>query len=90
MKRLFLSLLLLLPLFAMQAKSPAKILKASDFEHYVSYFNRMEDEPIVQAIPNAEAWAWMEENIPLFACPQDNFEEMWYFRWWSLRKGLHR
>ena len=88
MKRLFLSLLLLLPLFAMQAKSPAKILKASDFEHYVSYFNRMEDEPIVQAIPNAEAWAWMEENIPLFACPQDNFEEMWYFRWWSLRKGL--
>lgn len=72
-----------------QAKtnSPA-VLKADQFKHYVEYFNRMEDEPIVQAIPNAESWEWMQANIPLFACPQDNFEEMWYFRWWSLRKGI--
>ena len=27
-----------------------------------------------------------EENIPLFECPQRNFEEMYYYRWWSLRK----
>ncbi len=69
-------------------QSQAQILKAEDYKHYVDYFNRMEDEPIAQAIPNAEAWDWMVENIPLFSCPQDNFEEMWYYRWWSLRKGL--
>jgi hypothetical protein len=73
-----------------KSKTPksAGILKAEDFKHYVEYFNRMEDEPIVQAIPNAESWEWMQSNIPLFSCPQDNFEEMWYFRWWSLRKGI--
>jgi hypothetical protein len=46
----------------------------------VEYFNRMEDENIAQAIPNAQAWDWMKTNIPLFECPQDNFEEIYYFR----------
>lgn len=64
------------------------ILKADDFKHYVDYFNRMEDENIVQAIPNAESWKWMEDNVPFFQCPQDNFEEMFYFRWWTLRKHI--
>lgn len=48
----------------------------------------MEDENIVQAIPNANAWDWMEENIPLFECPRDNFEEIFYYRWWTLRKHI--
>jgi hypothetical protein len=48
----------------------------------------MEDENIVQAIPNSESWEWMKSNIPLFECPQDNFEEMYYYRWWTLRKHI--
>ena len=60
-------------------------LKYADFSHYAESFNGMEDENIVQAIPNAKASEWMEENIPLFECPQRNFEEMYYYRWWSLR-----
>jgi hypothetical protein len=66
----------------------AAILNADDFKHYVDYFNRMEDENIVQAIPNAASWDWMKVNIPLFECPQQNFEEMYYFRWWTLRKHI--
>jgi hypothetical protein len=70
-------------------KSPVKtILKADDFRHYVDYFNRMEDENIAQAIPNSAAWNWMKANIPLFECPQDNFEELFYYRWWTLRKHI--
>ncbi|NDW12211.1 six-hairpin glycosidase [Bacteroides sp. 214] len=64
------------------------VLDYKDFAHYAEYFNEMEDENIAQAIPNAESSAWMEKNIPLFACPQQNFEEMYYFRWWSLRKHI--
>ena len=64
------------------------ILKSADFKHYVDYFNRMEDENIAQAIPNAESWEWMEKNVPLFECPQDNFEEMFIYRWWTLRKHI--
>jgi len=66
------------------------LLKASDYEHYVDYFNRMEDENRVTDIPNSRAWTWMEENIPLFACPQENFQEIYYFRWWSFRKHLKK
>lgn len=64
------------------------VLKADDFRCYVDYFNRMEDENIANAIPNAQAWEWMKANIPLFECPQDNFEEIYYFRWWTFRKHL--
>jgi hypothetical protein len=66
----------------------AAVLKYSDFSHYVDYFNTMEDENILQAIPNAQANEWLEKNIPLFECPQQNFEEMYYYRWWTLRKHL--
>jgi hypothetical protein len=69
-------------------KQTSYILKADNFKHYVDYFNRMEDENIAQAIPNAKAWDWMKGNVPLFECPQDNFEEIYYYRWWTLRKHI--
>ena len=58
------------------------------YKHYVDYFNAMEPEGIRQAIPNEHAWQWMTENVPLFECSQQDFEELWYFRWWTLRKHL--
>ncbi len=66
------------------------VLKANSFKHYVDYFNTMEDEPIVQAIPNSESWNWMQQNIPLFECPDKNFERTFYFRWWTLRKHIKK
>lgn len=66
----------------------AAFLKYATFSHYADYFNNMEDENIAQVIPNSETSAWMEQNIPLFECPQKNFEEMYYYRWWSLRKHI--
>jgi len=77
------------PLFiSAQPKQVATVLKAADFKHYVDYFNNMEDENIVLAIPNAKAWDWMNGNIPLFECPQQNFEEIYYYRWWTYRKHI--
>ena len=66
----------------------SSFLKYEDYKHYVDYFNQMEPENIVQAIPNADAWTWMKENVPLFECPQQNFEQTYWFRWWTLRKHL--
>ena len=66
------------------------LLKADQFHHYVDYFNKMEDENITQAIPNAQSWDWMKKNIPLFECPQQNFEELFYYRWWTLRKHIKK
>ena len=68
----------------------AAVLRYDDFAHYAEHFNTMEDENIVTTIPNAQSSAWMEKNIPLFDCPQENFKEMYYYRWWTLRKHIKR
>lgn len=80
-----------LPLWpGLSAQNRSFVLKPSAFKHYVDYFNKMEDENIVQAIPNSQSWNWMQKNIPLFECPQQNFEEMFYYRWWTLRKHIKK
>lgn len=62
------------------------LLDWNDYSHYVDYFNAMEDEHVQQLIPNSEAARWMRAQIPLFDCPDRDIEEMYYFRWWTLRK----
>lgn len=64
------------------------VLIVNNFKHYVDYFNNMEDENIKAAVPNDSSWHWMQANIPLFECPQQNFEELFYYRWWTLRKHI--
>lgn len=64
------------------------LLKYDNYAHYPEYFNEMEDENIVQAIPNAKSSEWMKENVPLFDCPDKALEEMYYYRWWTLRKHI--
>jgi hypothetical protein len=71
-----------------EPKANVSVLNPDDFKHYADLFNRMEDENIVTLIPNSRSWEWMKENIPLFECPQDNFEEIYYYRWWTLRKHI--
>lgn len=66
------------------------VLAPDSFAHHVERFNTMEPETIVNVVPNAQAWDWMAANIPLFSCPQPAVEEIYYFRWWSLRKHLIR
>ena len=68
----------------------AAVLRYYDYAHYAARFNTMEDENIVTTIPNSQSSAWMEANIPLFDCPQENFREMYYYRWWTLRKHIKR
>ena len=44
---------------SLDENATAAFLKYDDYKHYVDYFNTMESETIVQAIPNAKAWEWM-------------------------------
>jgi hypothetical protein len=64
------------------------VLKPDQFAHHVARFNAAEPEDIVNLIPNAQAWAWLVENAPLFECPAVQFEETYYFRWWTFRKHI--
>ena len=70
--------------------SVTAVLDYDDYAHYAAYFNTMEDENILTTIPNAQSTEWMRRNIPLFDCPQENFKEMYYYRWWTLRKHIKR
>ncbi|MFV0378154.1 MAG: MGH1-like glycoside hydrolase domain-containing protein [Mangrovibacterium sp.] len=74
--------------FGAKKQKEKGILQAESYKHYVDYFNRMEDENLSFAVPNSASWDWMKANIPLFECPQDNFEQMYYYRWWTFRKHI--
>ncbi len=75
--------------FASQGQSDSMfVLDAGAFKHHVDFFNTMEPENIVNAIPNDRSWQWMKENIPFFECPDKSFEQIYYFRWWTFRKHL--
>jgi hypothetical protein len=64
------------------------VLDPADYKHYVDKFNAADEEAVVNLIPNAQAWEWMVEQIPFFDCPAGQFEETYYFRWWSFRKHI--
>ena len=66
------------------------VLNAEDFRYHVGFFNSMEPENIVNLIPNKESWEWMVETIPFFECPDKQFEQTYYYRWWTFRKHIKK
>ncbi|WP_321472949.1 glycosyl hydrolase family 65 protein [uncultured Paludibaculum sp.] len=75
-------------LFAAGMADGQVVLRGADFAHYVSEFNRAFPEDLVNAIPDVQAWAWMQRNVPLFTCPDPDIERTWYYRWWTFRKHI--
>lgn len=71
------------PLFAESA-----VLEPEKFAGYVERFNAHDIEDVVNLIPNAEAWQWIQEQAPLFECPSSVLEEAYYYRWWTYRKHI--
>jgi hypothetical protein len=66
------------------------ILKAGDFRHYAETFNATDQETVTNHVPNAVAWEWMADNVPLLECSDKDLEEIYYFRWWTFRKHVKR
>lgn len=54
---------------------------------YVEQFNA-DDEELYSNITNEEAYDFLKNNIPLFECPDIDFERTYYFRWWTYRKHI--
>jgi hypothetical protein len=68
----------------------SRILDPEQFRHHIEFFNRMAPEHPVTTIPNADAWAWMNSNVPFFTCPDADVERTYYYRWWTYRKAIKR
>lgn len=57
---------------------------------YVADFNAGDEELYAQFVPNSEAELFLMREIPRMECPDDALEEIYYFRWWTLRKHLKK
>ncbi len=68
----------------------ATVLRAESYKHYIDSFNANDNELYPQYIPNECSWAFLSENIPLLDCPDREFEQTWYFRWWTYRKHIRK
>jgi hypothetical protein len=75
---------------AADSPSPLAMLKPEAFAHHIAFFNAMENEPVVNVVPNAESWAWLQTRVPFFECADRDVEEIYWFRWWALRKQLRK
>ena len=66
------------------------VLNATLYEHYISQFNADDEELYQQHISNENSWNFLANNIPLFDCPDKEFEKVYYFRWWVYRKHIRK
>ena len=102
MKRQYLSILCSFPaslaavfawggsLFACELDAAGKtnaVLTTDKLKTYVAQFNA-DDEELFSNIKNKDAFGFLEKNIPLFECPDQDFERTYYFRWWTYRKHV--
>jgi hypothetical protein len=75
---------------AASSLSQAAVLDPESFKPLVEQFNADDNELYKNAIPNAEAWDFLAANVPLFECPDKEFEKTYWFRWWTYRKHLRK
>jgi Mannosylglycerate hydrolase MGH1-like glycoside hydrolase domain/Glycosyl hydrolase family 65, C-terminal domain len=64
------------------------VLHPNDYHHYVLQFATDEQEVTHQQPP--DEWPWIDANIPLFDSSNKQFEEMYYFRWYSFEKHIEQ
>ena len=68
----------------------ASLPDTSVIARYVEDFNQSDVETYSQYIPNSQATRFLQENIPLFQCPDKELERTYYFRWWTYRKHVQQ
>ena len=66
------------------------VLRPSDYKCYIDRFNQEDNELYVQHVPNDSSWAFLQENIPFFDCPDKEVMTTYYFRWWTFRKHIKK
>ena len=50
----------------------------------------MDSETHKNYISNADSLKWLENEIPIFECPDKDIEKTYYFRWWTHRKHIKK
>ncbi len=79
----------MLALATVSADTPS-LVPVQTFAPHIAKFNAMEPETVVNAVPDAQALDWLSDHVPRFACADQKTEEIYWFRWWALRKHLQK
>jgi hypothetical protein len=80
--------LIVFPVIVSARVDSPSVLKPEAFAHHIEYFNTMENENVTNLVPNAQSWEWLQAQVPFFECSQPEVEQIYWYRWWSLRKHL--
>lgn len=72
------------------ASAAPALLQAESFHHYVAQFNTDDEELHRNVYPNATAWEFLKDNVPLLECPDEEIQRTYYFRWWTYRKHIKK
>ncbi|UOQ67954.1 hypothetical protein MUN86_08895 [Hymenobacter volaticus] len=76
------------PNAAVAQQRPPFVLTTDKLRSSVAWFNSMDQETVVNHVPNAQAADWLAEQVPLFECPDSLLQQTYYYRWWTYRKHL--
>ncbi|RYF75271.1 MAG: glycoside hydrolase, partial [Cytophagaceae bacterium] len=55
-----------------------KVLSTEKLKNYVTSFNSIDDEAVINHVPNAQSFDWLSRNIPLFDCPDSTLQTVYY------------
>ncbi len=92
--RFFLAASLLVPVVGLPlvlvAADSGSVLQPETFAPLVQQFNRDDEELYRSEIPNATAWDYLKDRIPLLDCPDPEIQTTYYFRWWAYRKHIKK
>lgn len=64
------------------------VLDPTLMKKQIAYFNSLDSEDVKNLVSNADSYHWLADNIPLFECPDSAIQQIYYYRWWTLRKHL--
>ena len=64
------------------------VLQFKDYLNYFNFFASLDQEEVGEKID--ESLLFLEDNIPLFDCPDKNIERTYYFRWWNYHKHIKK
>lgn len=60
------------------------------WQDYIAQFNENDEEIYATHIPNEQALAFLEKEIPIIDLPDKVIERAYYFRWWVYRKHVRK
>jgi hypothetical protein len=79
------------PMLHAQPPAPMPVLQPADYHYHVDTFQQQERDAtgkLYEGEDGEDTWGWMQREIPWFEASDEQFEEMYYFRWCAWKKHL--